>query len=509
MKTTLPTRAQAVETSDAPRRVRGSLRLQLQIKERRLLLAFGDACMLILAGITALRLWAWARGDAHSVGSLAEAYWPWLALSAAVWAAFWAAAGAYDLRLAARLRATAQRVFATAGCWTAAYFLVFFVLSAPPHALRSQLLVPHVQPLRLLPTLFAALAAVAVQGWRALYASVLAGQRFTRRALVVGAGWAGRTIAEALCNQGDSSYQVVGFVDDDPLKQYVLLQERENDTAEPNDVACSRDLPVLGTHHSLRALVQQYEVSTLVLAITHEIDARLFASLMDCLAQGVEILPMPLLYEELTGRVPVEHVGGNWYVALPLHHPGTSGLWPLAKRAIDLAVAACALPWLGLLIAPIAVAIRLDSPGPLFYSQERVGKAGRVFRIYKFRTMVVNAENNGAAWAQENDPRVTRVGRFLRRTHLDELPQLYNILRGDMSIVGPRPERPEFVAQLEREIPFYRLRHAVRPGAAGWALIHQGYSASKEDALLKLQYDLYYIKHQSLWLDAEICSRQC
>ena len=476
--------------------------LPLRMRERRLLLLLGDACALVFAATITLRVWASARG-AGTLPGLAQQYWPWLMTAGATWLAFWAATGAYDLRLAARLRATAPRIATAGGCWAVSYFLLFFALSTPPHVLRSLPLLPRLQPLRLLPTLFIALAAVATLGWRSLYALTLANQRFTRRILIVGAGWAGRTIAQALRQHADSTYQVVGFIDDDPRKQDTAVQPAAS-ASDPDDDPQLAALRVLGDHTSLPALMVEHQVSTLVLAVTHDIDAQLFATLMDCLALGVEIIPMPLLYEELTGRVPVEHVGDNWYVALPLHHPGTGGLWPLMKRLFDIVASTLGLLPLALLLPFIALAIITDSPGPVFYAQERVGKAGRIFRLYKFRTMVIDAEKNGAAWAQENDPRVTCVGRVLRRTHLDELPQLYNILRGDMSMVGPRPERPEFVAQLENEIPFYRLRHAVRPGAAGWALIHQGYGASKEDALLKLQYDLYYIKHQSLWLDAEI-----
>jgi len=225
---------------------------------------------------------------------------------------------------------------------------------------------------------------------------------------------------------------------------------------------------------------------------------------MDCLELGVEIIPMPVLFEQLTGQVPVEHVGDNWYVAMPIEHPGTAALWPLVKRLMDVVLASSGLFLLALATPFIALAIYLNSPGPIFYSQWRVGKGGRRFRAYKFRSMVPGAEKGQAVWAGENDTRATHVGRILRRTHVDEFPQFLNILKGEMTAVGPRPERPEFVEELAAEIPFYRVRHAVKPGMAGWALVKQGYGASKEDALLKLQYDLYYIKHQSLWLDIVI-----
>jgi len=205
--------------------------------------------------------------------------------------------------------------------------------------------------------------------------------------------------------------------------------------------------------------------------------------------------------------VPVEHIGDNWYVAMPIRHPSAGTLWPLVKRLMDIVLASVGLLLLAAFLPFIAAAIYLDSPGPIFYTQERVGKGGRIFKVYKFRSMVPDAEKGEAVWARENDPRVTRVGRILRKTHVDEFPQFLNILKGEMSAVGPRPERPEFVEDLAAEIPFYRVRHAVRPGMAGWGLIVQGYSSSKEDALLKLQYDLYYIKHQSFWLDVVILLR--
>jgi lipopolysaccharide/colanic/teichoic acid biosynthesis glycosyltransferase len=218
----------------------------------------------------------------------------------------------------------------------------------------------------------------------------------------------------------------------------------------------------------------------------------------------VDIILMPVLYEQLTGRVPIEHVAAQWCVAMPVGHPGTHGLWPLVKRFIDVVLASIGLALLGLALPLIAAAIHLDSPGPIFYLQERVGQGGQRFHLFKFRSMVSEAESDRAIWASRDDPRVTRVGRLLRATHLDEFPQFVNILKGDMSAVGPRPERPEFVEELATEIPFYRVRHAVKPGMAGWGLVRQGYGASRDDAVLKLQYDLYYIKHQSPWLDLVI-----
>jgi exopolysaccharide biosynthesis polyprenyl glycosylphosphotransferase len=191
-------------------------------------------------------------------------------------------------------------------------------------------------------------------------------------------------------------------------------------------------------------------------------------------------------------------------MTMPLQYPEAKPLNRLIKRTSDIILASLGILCWAPAFPFIALAIYLDSPGPIFYTQKRVGKGGRIFKAYKFRSMVPDAEKDKAVWAQENDPRVTRIGRFLRKTHIDEFPQFLNILKGEMSAVGPRAERPEFVDELVKEIPFYSMRHAVKPGMAGWGLVKQGYAASKEDARVKLEYDLYYIKHQSLWLDMVI-----
>ncbi len=251
-------------------------------------------------------------------------------------------------------------------------------------------------------------------------------------------------------------------------------------------------------------LIRKSQIKILIVAVKREVTGEFLQILTDCLELGVEIVPMPVLYEQLTGRVPVEHVGGNWYVAMAIHHPDNGALWPMLRRLMDIVLASLGLLFLLPFLPFIALAIYLDSPGPIFYTQERVGQKGERYKVYKFRTMVPDAEKGQAVWAEKNDQRVTRVGRILRATHVDEFPQFLNIIKGEMSAVGPRPERPEFVEELAREMPFYRVRHAVKPGMAGWGLVKQGYGASKEDALVKLQYDIYYIKHQSLWLDIVI-----
>ena len=267
---------------------------------------------------------------------------------------------------------------------------------------------------------------------------------------------------------------------------------------------------MLGNRHDLRRLVQEHRVDLLVLSITNldAIHGELFQALLDCREQGVRLEPMASVYERMTGRVPVEHAGRNLHVILPLSDsPGRRVLWAV-KRLLDLLAGVVGMLVMGLILPWLALANTLWSRGPLFYRQTRVGRGGQHFDLVKFRSMVPDAEAAcGAVWAQEHDSRVTPVGRFLRRTRLDELPQVWNVLKGEMSLVGPRPERPEFVADLVERVPFYQARHAVRPGITGWAQVRYRYGASVEDALVKLQYDLYYIKNQSLYLEVSILAK--
>jgi len=207
-------------------------------------------------------------------------------------------------------------------------------------------------------------------------------------------------------------------------------------------------------------------------------------------------------YERLTGRVHLEMMRPSWLIFSGRGRQSRAGtvLRAVAHRGVALVGAILSLP----IALVAALLIKLESPGPALYKQERVGQAGRPFTIMKFRSMRADAERDGPVWAQSGDSRVTRVGRIIRQTRIDEIPQFWNILRGEMNFVGPRPERPHFVKQLAEEIPFYEQRHLTRPGLTGWAQIKYPYGSAVEDARQKLQYDLYYVKNQSLVLDAVI-----
>ncbi|MDA2928559.1 sugar transferase [Acidobacteria bacterium AH-259-O06] len=349
-----------------------------------------------------------------------------------------------------------------------------------------------------------ALGFVLVGTWRVLYAWFTQYRGFSRKAIIVGAGWAGKTIAQTIREHVNPHYQILGFVDDDPEKQRRLVQLADWDPGSFGGAGEKvRALPVLGMGKDLLQLVKEQNVSEVVLAVTHDLHGELVRALFDCQVAGVRVTLMPVLYEKITARVPIRHIGDNWYIALPLDHPGVGAVYPTLKRTFDIVAALIGLGVYAPIFPFLALAVYLDSPGPILHRQARVGKGAKVFYSLKLRTMTLDADKNGKPWTSKRDPRVTRVGRLVRTTRLDEFPQLINILKGDMSAVGPRAWAVQQIKEqkLEEEIPFYRLRNAVRPGMAGWAQVNQDHVDSVEDARIALEYDLYYIKHQSLWLD--------
>jgi exopolysaccharide biosynthesis polyprenyl glycosylphosphotransferase len=328
--------------------------------------------------------------------------------------------------------------------------------------------------------------------WRGVYAVVFSKAPFRKRVLIVGADRAGHTILEAIRAYGNAEYDVIGFIDD----------------GGGSHRTHSAGLPIVGSCQDLPRLAHETGASELIIARADggSTTQVLFQPLLDCHESGVQITPMVALYEQLTGRIPTEYAGRNLRTVLRCgDYP--SNLYRMANWTIDLLLGIAGLAAMVVLLPVVALALKLDGGGPLLYQQVRVGRAGERFQLFKFRTMVETAEPNGPVWTKEQDGRVTRIGRVLRRLHLDEIPQAINILKGDLSFIGPRPERPEFVAELEKQVPLYRARHAVRPGITGWAQVNYQYGSSIPESIVKLEYDLYYIKHQSLWLDLLIMLR--
>jgi exopolysaccharide biosynthesis polyprenyl glycosylphosphotransferase len=339
---------------------------------------------------------------------------------------------------------------------------------------------------------FLVFASFLTLGWRAIYIRLYTSSGLMRRVIVLGAGKAGHTLVEAYRKLNPPPFLLIGFIDDDPAKR----------NRSYNGFA------VLGDSEHLLDLVEEYRISDVVVAITGEIKGETFQTILDVQERGIEVTRMPILYEELTQRVPIEHLETDWVIRSFVDQVRIHGLYELLKRSMDILGGIVGTLIFLLFLPFIAVAIALETGFPVFYSQPRLGKGAQLFTILKFRTMKQNAEADGQAKvAEENDPRVTRVGNFLRKTRLDELPQFWTVLRGEMSLVGPRAERPELVAEYQKQIPYYRARLLVKPGLTGWAQINYGYVATVRETFVKLEYDLYYIKHRTLNMDFSIVLR--
>ena len=261
-------------------------------------------------------------------------------------------------------------------------------------------------------------------------------------------------------------------------------------------------LPVFVLNHDLAKIINRTGARLVVASGDVSSNADFIKMLYEVLPLGIAYLNFAQFYEYITGKIPVSMISEMWFLENLTENKKRA--YEAAKRAFDLAVSAV-LGVLALFLFPLIIlAIKINSPGRAFFRQSRVGKNGHLFELIKFRTMVKDAEKNGAVWAEKDDERITKVGGFLRKTRLDELPQLWNVIKGEMSLIGPRPERPEFVEELKKQIPHYMMRLLVRPGLSGWAQINFPYGASVEDAMEKLQYDLYYIKNRSMGLDLTI-----
>jgi sugar transferase (PEP-CTERM system associated) len=308
------------------------------------------------------------------------------------------------------------------------------------------------------------------------------------RVLILGTGVAAQVIAREMLKRAPVGYRILGF----------LTEHRQ----EVGRVLVNPS--VVGTFDELPALTHKLDVSLIVVAQEDRRQRLPVDALLRCRMDGVQIVEATNLLESLSGRIPLRDLRPSWFIFSDgFSKPRLlSSFKRIGEAALSVAVLALAAPLFGL----VALAVRLSSPGPVLYRQSRVGRQSRPFDLLKFRTMRQDAEaGSGPVWASaENDPRVTRVGRFLRKTRLDELPQLWNVLKGQMSFVGPRPERPHFVDKLRTVIPYYDERHGVRPGITGWAQVKFPYGSTIEDAEEKLEYDLYYVKHMSLLLDAAI-----
>jgi exopolysaccharide biosynthesis polyprenyl glycosylphosphotransferase len=324
---------------------------------------------------------------------------------------------------------------------------------------------------------------------------VLAQAEFHRRALLLGAWHPDDVLVADLAAAGaapkanpyrGTGYQIVGYVANDP------------------PAAANGPIPWLGTADELACLARGHAVDEIIVVkeLPRLLDPALYEVVLDCHELGLRVTPLSEVYQRLTARFPVQYAQRDPALLFSATDHPAWRLYAAAKRLMDLLAAVIGLAVLGVALPFVALANAIWAPGSLFYRQERAGQGGKPFSLLKLRSMQPDAEAaTGAVWSGDHDDRVTAVGRWLRKTRLDELPQFVNVLAGEMSLVGPRPERPEFVGELARQMPIYRVRHVAKPGITGWAQIRYRYGNSVEDARLKLEYDLYYILHRNLYLD--------
>lgn len=309
---------------------------------------------------------------------------------------------------------------------------------------------------------------------------------FKRRILVLGSGSKAQELEKLIGDTDNPGFSVVGYV---PLKEEQTL------------VSADKVIPQ-GSDASAYALTETLQVDEILVTVDEQDPAFPVDDILECKVRGVEITDFLTFYERETGKIRLDDLRASSMIFSDGFHQ--AGIKSTSKRLFDVFASTLLLmlTWPVMLLTALAIWLESGCRGPILYVQERVGKDEQVFNVLKFRSMRVDAERNGVAqWAQKNDSRITRVGGFIRKTRIDELPQILNVLRGNMSFVGPRPERPQFVEELSKSIPFYSMRHRVNPGITGWAQICYPYGASEDDAREKLQYDLYYIKNYSLFLD--------
>ncbi|HIE25549.1 MAG TPA: sugar transferase [Anaerolineales bacterium] len=387
----------------------------------------------------------------------------------------------YEPRVAADKKKTQRGILVAAVIGFIAYAVFFITLRNPTSSLP-----------RIIIGAFLILASLFTWVWRSFYIRLYTAQGMARRILIVGAGKAGATLANAYAELSPKPFHLIGFTDDDPEKIGSKIE----------------GFRVLGSNKNLIKIIEQQNISDIVVAITGAMMGSTFQTILDIQESGIFVTRMPTMFEEITGRIPIHHLESDWLIRSFTDEARVSAFYELGKRIVDILGSIIGI-FIFLITFPfIALAIIIETGSPVFYKQARLGKGGKEFMLLKFRTMIKDAEPDGEARAAiVDDPRITRVGNFLRKTRLDEFPQFFSVLRGEMSLVGPRAEREQLVAKYQKEIPFYRARLLAKPGISGWAQITSGYASSIFATALKLEYDLYYIKHRTVIMDITILLR--
>lgn len=453
---------------------------RLGVSERRVLLVIGDFFMAAVA--LGVALYFWASGlDAHSpiefIRFLQDRPPSWFFLLPLFWLLL--LLETYDPHRSSNWQQTRNSLLVAAGLGMSIYLLYYFASS------------PGSLPRRGVAS-FAVIALVLTTIWRLFYIRIFTSPQFTRRAVLMGAGSTGEALLRVINGLRPAPYQVLGVLDDDSDKKGATIE----------------GYAVLGGSDQLLKLIAELGISDVLVAISGHMHEETFRFLLEAQEHGVDIIRMPTAYEEMLGRVPINFLEADWLVRSFVDQTRVNRFYQLSKRLLDLLGGLVGVTVLFIFSPVIAIMILIDSGRPVIFSQTRAGKGGKPYRIIKFRTMRVDAEKSGEPQlAKEDDQRSTRIGRILRKTRIDEWPQFINVLRGEMSLVGPRPERPELMEHFEKLIPFYRARLLEKPGITGWSQVNFGYAATIEEMSIKLEYDLYYIKHRGPVLDLVIILR--
>ncbi|GAA4235961.1 exopolysaccharide biosynthesis polyprenyl glycosylphosphotransferase [Postechiella marina] len=404
--------------------------------------------------------------------------WRWIFVLVVYISVFGTIFELYDLQSSSRIEKVSANIVLTVSITVLFYFLTPFFTPVLPDN-RLQILYFYVSIL------------TALLIWRWAYLLLIVSPRFFKKVLVIGEISNIEAIIKAF-NYADPNYKIVGFINCEVNKENrVRLNIKNVVEYSPKEI-----YEVIKEKHISEIVIASYK--------SENITSEIYRDLITLLEGGFSIKEYTQVYEEMTYRVPVQFVGKDFYKYFPFSRSNHNKMYLFFHRFFDIVLSIFGL-LVGFAILPfILLGNLIGNRGSLIYKQERIGKNGNIFNIIKYRTMVHNAEKNGAVWAKKNDKRITPFGKFMRNTRLDEFPQFINILKGEMSLIGPRPERPHFVRELSQVLPFYETRHIVKPGLTGWAQVNTRYGSSIDDSLLKLQYDFYYIKHRSFFLDVNI-----
>jgi exopolysaccharide biosynthesis polyprenyl glycosylphosphotransferase len=444
--------------------------IHFEISERKILLRIFDIAFILCS------LYLVGNLFDFDYFSITRENWSWTLVLVLYITVFGTIFELYDLQKSSKLEIIISNIVLTSSITVLFYLLTpFFTPTLPDNRLQI--------------IYFYLAFVVSLTVWRWAYITFVSSPRFYKKVLLVGEVSNIEPIARSL-KESDPNYKVIGFI---------------NCEYENTDRIKFKGLKEYNPDQFIQ-IIKEQKISEIVVASynSETITPDIYNDLITLLEKGFTIREYTQVYEELNYRVPVQYVGKDFYKYFPFSRSNQNKLYLLYRRMSDIFLSGLGL-LLGVVLLPfILIGNLIGNRGPLLYTQERIGKNGNPFAIIKLRTMIQNAEKDGLKWAQKNDVRVTKFGKFLRMSRIDEIPQFINVLKAEMSLIGPRPERPFFVQELSQIIPFYETRHIVKPGLTGWAQVNARYGSTIDDSLIKLQYDLFYIKHRSLFLDFNI-----